>query len=151
MDIHITIHTNCISLVEGNGSYIFLVFTYFNQSTFIKYSFTNIPTIWQIAEAPIIWPLMQSLEKTLMLVKIEGRRRRGQQRIRCLDGITDSLGISSSKFREMWGTGKPGCCSLWGHKESDMTEQLNNNTMPNTALANHEKIEKVLSLFKFIF
>ena len=56
MDIHITIHTNCISLVEGNGSYIFLVFTYFNQSTFIKYSFTNIPTIWQIAEAPIIWP-----------------------------------------------------------------------------------------------
>ena len=42
-----------------------------------------------------------ALEKTLMLGKIEGRRRRGQQRIRWLDGITDSTGMSLSKLREM--------------------------------------------------
>ena len=46
------------------------------------------------AETPILWPLMQradSLEKTLMLGKIKGRRRRGRQRMRWLDGVTDSM------------------------------------------------------------
>ena len=42
-----------------------------------------------------------SLEKTLMLGKIEGRRRRGQERTRCLDGITDSMNMSFSKLREI--------------------------------------------------
>ena len=42
-----------------------------------------------------------SLEKTLMLGKIEGRRRRGSQRIRCLDGITESMDMSLSKLREL--------------------------------------------------
>ena len=69
-----------------------------------------------------------SLEKTLMLRKIEGRRRRGRQRMRWLDGITDSIG---HKFEQAPGDseghGSPACCSPWGCTESDMTERLNNN------------------------
>ena len=62
-----------------------------------------------------------------MLGKIEGRRRRGRQRIRWLDGISDSMDMSLSKLRVGDGQGGMACCSLWGHKESDMIEQLNNN------------------------
>ena len=66
-----------------------------------------------------------SSEKTLMLGKIEGRRRRGQYRMRWLDGITNSVVMSLSKLWEWWWTRKPGTLSPWGRKEPDMTEQLN--------------------------
>ena len=64
------------------------------------------------------------LEKTLILGKIEGRRRRGQQRMRWLDGITDSMDTSSSKLWEMVKDRKVLRAACWGRKQSDMTEQL---------------------------
>ena len=63
-----------------------------------------------------------SLEKILMLEKIEGRRRRGWQRMRWLDGITNSMDESLSNSESWWWTGMPLCCNPYGHKESDMTE-----------------------------
>ena len=65
-----------------------------------------------------------SLEKTLMLGKIEGRRR-GRQRMRWLNGITDSMDMGLSKFCLSDRQAGLVCCSPWGHKELDMTELLN--------------------------
>ena len=62
-----------------------------------------------------------SLEKTLMLRKTEGRRRKEQQRMRWLNGITESVNMSLSKLRESEGQGSLVCCSPWGHKELDTT------------------------------
>ena len=66
-----------------------------------------------------------SVEKTLMLEKIEGRRRRGQQRMGWLDGITDPMDMSLSKLGVGDGQGGLACCSPWDCKESDLTERLN--------------------------
>ena len=65
-----------------------------------------------------------SLEKTLMLGGIGGRGRRGQQRMRWLDGITDSMDMSLSKLGVGDGQGSLACCSPWGCKESDTAERL---------------------------
>ena len=67
---------------------------------------------------------VDSLEKTVMLGGIGGRRRRGRQRMRCLDGITDSMDMSLSELRAGDGQGGLTCCDSWGRKESNTTERL---------------------------
>ena len=64
-----------------------------------------------------------SFEKTLMLGKIDGRRRRGQQRMRWLDGITDSMDMGWGGLQAL--VMDRDCCNSWDHKELGMTEQLN--------------------------
>ena len=76
------------------------------------------------AEAPILRPpdkRANSLEKMLMLGKIEGRRRRGQQRMRWLDGITDSMDIGLSKLRETVKNWETRHAAVHGVTESAMT------------------------------
>ena len=80
------------------------------------------------AETPIFCHLMwraDSFEKTLMLGKIEGRRRRGWQRMRWLDGITHSMDMSLGELGVGDGQGNLACRSSWGHKELDTTGWLN--------------------------
>ena len=62
-----------------------------------------------------------SLEKTLMLGKAEGRRRRGPQRMKLLDVVINSMNVSLSKLEEITEEKEAWCATSWGHKESDMT------------------------------
>ena len=96
----------------------------------------------------LMWRV-DSLKKTLMLGGIRGRRRRGRQRMRWLDGITDSMDMSFPGVGD--GQGGLVCCNSWGCKESDMSEQLNWTELKSTISLDRWHSDKIVQIFASLF
>ena len=97
-----------------------------NFHTFFGYNLPTLQCVYRLRSSPNLtiqecWQSL-TLEKILLLGKIEGKRRRGQQRIRWLDGITDSMDMNLNKPPgDSEGQGSLAWGSAWDHKQSDMT------------------------------
>ena len=94
-----------------------------------EYSLKGLMLKWKL---PYFGHLMQtdnSLQKSLMLGRIEGRRRRRHQRMRWLDGFTDAMNVNLAKLQEMVRDSESWCAAVHGVTELDMTGQLNNNIL----------------------
>ena len=115
-----------------------------------EYSLEWLRLKWKLQYFDHLMGRANSLEKTLMLGKIEGKRRRERQRMRWLDGITDSMGheFEQASGRDGEWQGSLMCCSPWGRKQSDTTERLNNNNIEIQFA--HHTIHLLCNVFLFV-